>query len=73
LEQLKAWQQELDDARLALELEHTKLEREITHHRDGESTHNKARDVHRTIIEDNDGLPHFTRANQNIAAAVAFL
>jgi hypothetical protein len=29
--------------------------------------------VHRRIIEDDDGLPRFTRASQNIAATVALL
>jgi hypothetical protein len=29
--------------------------------------------VHRRIVEDNDGLPHFARASQIIAAAVALL
>ena len=32
-----------------------------------------ARDMNRRIIEDDESLPHFTRASQNIAAAVALL
>ena len=32
-----------------------------------------ARDVNRRIIEDDEALPHFTRASQNIAAAAALL
>jgi len=32
-----------------------------------------AHDVHRRIIEDDDGLPHFTRTSQNIATAVAMI
>ena len=32
-----------------------------------------ARDVNRRIIEDDEALPHFTRASQNITAAAALL
>ena len=32
-----------------------------------------AHDVNQRIIEDNEALPHFTRASQNIAAAAALL
>ena len=32
-----------------------------------------ARDVNRRIIEDDEALPHFTRASQNIAIAAALL
>ena len=32
-----------------------------------------ARDVNRRIIKDDEALPHFTRASQNIAAMVALL
>ena len=49
------------------------LEREIKHREDGGRARANARDVNRRIIEDDRGLPHFTRANQNIAAAVALL
>jgi hypothetical protein len=33
----------------------------------------RAHDAHRRIVEDNDGLPRFTRASQNIATVVALL
>ena len=32
-----------------------------------------ARDVNQRIIEDDEALPHFTRASQNIAATMALL
>jgi hypothetical protein len=32
-----------------------------------------ARDTRRRIVEDDDGLPRFTRASQNIAAVAALL
>jgi len=32
-----------------------------------------ARDLNRRIIEDDEALPHFTRASQNIAAAAVLL
>jgi hypothetical protein len=35
--------------------------------------HAQAHDAHRRIIEDNDGLPRFTWASQNIAIVVALL
>jgi hypothetical protein len=31
-----------------------------------------AHDLNRRIVKDNDGLPHFAQASQNIAAAMAF-
>jgi hypothetical protein len=58
---------------LALKLEHMELEREIARRRDSEPARNRARDMHRRIVEDDDGLPHFTWASQNIAIAVPLL
>ena len=49
------------------------LEHEIAHSMDGGHACAMAHDVHRRIIEDDDGLPHFTRASQNIAVAVAMI
>ena len=49
------------------------LEREIERHGDGGRACTVARDVNRRIIEDDEALPHFTRASQNIAAAAALL
>jgi hypothetical protein len=33
----------------------------------------RAHDAHQRIVEDDDGLPHFTQASQNIAVMVALL
>ena len=49
------------------------LEREIEHHGDGGRARTVAHNVNRRIIEDEEALPHFTRASQNIAAATALL
>ena len=58
VEQLRVWHQELEEARLQLEQEHAKLER----HSDGGRVRAVARDMNRRIIEDDEALPHFTRA-----------
>ena len=73
LEQLQVRQRELDDARHGLELERAQLERELEHHHDGGCVRTGARDAHRRIVEDDDGLPRFARAGQNIAAAAALV
>ena len=44
------------------------LEQEIEHHGDSGRARVVARDVNQRIIEDDEALPHFARANQNIAA-----
>jgi len=49
------------------------LEREIKCHRDGGRAHAVAYDGNQRIIEDDEALPHFTRASQNITAAMALL
>ena len=49
------------------------LEQEIEHHGDGGCTRAVASDVNRRIIEDDEALPHFTRARQNVAATAALL
>ena len=49
------------------------LKREIKHHGDGGRAHIVARDMNQRIIEDDEALPHFTRASQNIAAVAALL
>ena len=51
VEQLNAWHQELEEARLQLEQEHVELEREIEHHRDG----GRARHGSRREPEDHRG------------------
>ena len=49
------------------------LEQEIEHHGDGGCAHVLAHDVNRRIIEDDEALPHFTQASQNIVVAAALL
>ena len=49
------------------------LERDIEHHGDSGLACTIAYDVNQRIIEDDGGLPHFARASQNIATAVALL
>ena len=49
------------------------LKREIECHGDGGRAHAVAHDVNLRIIEDDEALPHFTWASQNIAAALALL
>ena len=63
MEQLWAWQKELEDVRLKLEQEQAELECEIAHHADGGHTRAMAYNIHRRIIEDDDGLPHFAHAS----------
>ena len=58
VEQLKAQHQELEEARLQLE-------------QDTVGTRAMARNINRRIIEDDEALPHFARASQNIAATAA--
>jgi hypothetical protein len=58
---------------LQLEQEHMELEREIECHGNGGRVHANARDVNRRIIKDDDDLPHFARASQNIVTMAAFL
>jgi len=73
VEQLKAQHQELEEAQLQLKQEHAELEREIEHHGYGGRARAMARDVNRRIIKDDETLPHFTRASQNITASAALL
>ena len=49
------------------------LEQEIERHGDGGRARAIACDVNRRIFEDDEDLPHFTRASQNIAATAALL
>ena len=49
------------------------LELEIKRHKYGGRARTVAHDMNRRIIEDNEALPHFTRASQNIAAAAVLL
>ena len=49
------------------------MDREIERRGDGGHARAVARDVNRRIIADDETLPHFARASQNIAAAMALL
>ena len=49
------------------------LEREIERHGDDGRACAVAHDMNQRIIEDDEALPHFTRASQNITAMVALL
>jgi hypothetical protein len=49
------------------------LEREIARRADNGHARVVARDVNWRIVEDDDGLPHFTRSSQNIATVVDLL
>jgi hypothetical protein len=73
MDRLRARQQELEDARLQLERECVVLECEITRHANGGCARAIACDMNRRIVEDDDDLPHFARASQNIAVAAALL
>ena len=73
VEQLRERHQELEEARLQLEQKRAELEQEIERHGDGGRARAVARDVNRRIIEDDEALPHFTRASQNVAAMAALL
>ena len=73
VEQLKAQHREIKEARIQLEQECAELDREIVRREDGGCAHAMAHDVNRRIIADDEALPHFARASQNIAAAMALL
>ena len=63
MEQLKARQQEIEEARLQLVQECAELDREIKHRGDGGRARAMARDVNRRIIADDEALPCFTRVS----------
>ena len=73
VEQLRAQKREIDEAGLALVREYTKVYREIEHRGDGGRAHAVAHDVNRRIIADDETLPHFARATQNIATTIALI
>ena len=73
MEQLKARQQEIDEAGQGLVREYANINREIERRKDGGRARATARTVHQRILTDNGALPHFARASQNITAATALL
>jgi hypothetical protein len=66
MNQLQERQRELETTWLHLEEEHGALKHEIAQHHDEVCA--RAHNAHRRIIEDDNGLPRFSRASQNIAA-----
>ena len=73
VEQLRARKREIKEAEIQLVRECAKVDREIERRGDDGGAHAMARDVNRRIMADDETLPHFTRASQNIAAATALL
>ena len=73
VEQLRARKWEIDEAGLQLVREYAKVDREIEHRRDGGRARAVARDVNQRIITDDETLPHFAQASQNITTAMALL
>ena len=63
VEQLKARQREIEEARLQLVQECAELDREIEHRRDSGRARAMARDVNGRIIVDDEALPRFARAS----------
>ena len=73
VEQLRARKREIDEPRLALVREYAEVDREIERRGDNGRARAVAHDVNRKIITDDETLPHFTRASQNITAMMALL
>ena len=73
VEQLRAHKQEIDEAGLQLVREYAEVDWEIKHRGDGGRARAMARDINRRIIVDDETLPHFARASQNITATMALL
>ena len=73
MEQLRARQQEIDEAGQGLAREYADINREIERRKDGGHARATARTVHQRILTDDGALPHFARASQNIAAATTLL
>jgi hypothetical protein len=71
MNQLQEQQRELETTSLHLEGEHVVLEHKIAQHHDKVSA--RAHNAHRRIVEDDDGLPRFAWASQNIATVAALL
>jgi len=73
VEQLRAQKREIDEAGQQLVREYAEVDREIERCRDGGHARAVARDMNRRIIANDETLPHFARASQNIVAATALL
>ena len=73
VEQLRAQKWEINEAGQQLVREYAEVDQEIKRRGDGGRARAVARDVNRRIIADDETLPRFTRASQNITAAMALL
>jgi len=73
MEQLKSQKREINEAEQQLVREYALVDREIKRHGDGGHARAVAHDVNRRIIVDDETLPHFARASQNITATMALL
>ena len=73
VEHLRARKWEIDEAGLELLQEYAEIDREIERCGDGGRTCARARDVNRRIIADDEALPRFTQASQNITTTTALL
>ena len=73
VEQLRARKQEIEEAEIKLVQECTEVDQEIERRENSGHARAMARDVNRRIIADDEALPCFTRASQNIATAMALL
>ena len=73
MERLRARKQEIKEAGIQLVRECAEVDREIERRGDGGCAHARARDVNRRIIIDDEALPRFAQASQNIAATMALL
>ena len=73
MEQVKARQQEINEAGQGLVREYADINREIERRKDRGGARAMARTIHQRILTDDGTLPHFARASQNIATATALL
>ena len=73
VEPLRARKREIGEAGQQLVREYELVDREIKRHGDGGHARTVAHDVNQRIIVDDETLPHFARASQNITTATALL
>ena len=73
MEQLEAQNREIDETRQQLVREYEKIDEEIRRHGDGGHARAVACDINRRIIADDETLPCFARASQNITVVMALL
>ena len=69
----RAQKREIDEAGQQLVREYVEVDQEIECRENGGRARSVARDVNQRIITNDETLPHFARASQNITAAMALL